>query len=428
MSFSEIVKKPLNRWTTADLENVCHLKVEESRTVEFKQDLGKQNSGKNWRKKGELQPGERDDLAKEIVALANTYGGIIVVGIVETKGKPNRAQSLAEPLPRIFDLADRLGDALAVRIDPPLRLLELQAVPLEDGADKGFLVIRVPASTSAPHGYGNPPMCFVRHNDKSTPMIMRDIQNLFWETRTKRERIEKELKSRSDQFQSFVSEVPHSRFVATRFTAVFEHSVSMTNLYDDLSTERIFQKAQHAIHREYHQYAIWPFNHVDWTPEPNGAQLSFEATNDVFGISGWWELDEIGVASFVGEMHGRTIGDLDGRVIDEYSPRSICQVAGWLIKLARSTLDFANEPNISLIADGEIKTGPGDVQILGGPRNFNTQESKVIRPIKVDLPNAAEQLRLFEQKIWSCFGMSKQNLQDVVINSMLDDEFGRSQN
>ena len=69
----------------------------------------------------------RDDLAKEVIAFANAYGGIVVVGIDETEDNPKRAKEIFSPqIPRVVDCAEQLTRALRGVIDPPLPLLEVR--------------------------------------------------------------------------------------------------------------------------------------------------------------------------------------------------------------------------------------------------------------------------------------------------------------
>ena len=100
--------------------------------------------------------------------------------------------SLADPLPLVYELADRLRASLGALIDPPIPGLEIGAVGDGDSG-AGYLVIGIPRSSTGPHGFSRPPQVFVRRDDRSEPATMRDILNSFWETRSNRERIEQEL-------------------------------------------------------------------------------------------------------------------------------------------------------------------------------------------------------------------------------------------
>jgi predicted HTH transcriptional regulator len=52
----------------------------------------------------------RDMSAKEVAAFAHAYGGVIIVGIVETDEKPPKAKDFVETLIQNYvDCAERIG-------------------------------------------------------------------------------------------------------------------------------------------------------------------------------------------------------------------------------------------------------------------------------------------------------------------------------
>ena len=104
----------------------------------------------------------RDDIAKETVAFANAYGGVILVGIEETDDNPKRAKQIfSRQIPRVVDCAEQLSRCLNGIIDPPLPMLEVRGVP-SDVLGNGIIFVRVGPSPMAPHGFGRPPRAYVR--------------------------------------------------------------------------------------------------------------------------------------------------------------------------------------------------------------------------------------------------------------------------
>jgi hypothetical protein len=131
----------------------------------------------------------RDDIAKEVVAFANAYGGILIVGIEETDDNPKRAKSItSQQIPRVVDCAEQLDRALRSIIEPPLPMLEMRGIVSE--GDRGVLLVRVGSSPSAPHGFGRPSAAYVRRGSNSEPLTMRDLQSMFFERRTRLERVQ----------------------------------------------------------------------------------------------------------------------------------------------------------------------------------------------------------------------------------------------
>jgi hypothetical protein len=51
----------------------------------------------------------------------------------------------------------------------------------------------------APHGVGRPPKAHVRRGSAKEPLTMRDLHNLFWESRTRQERVQ-QLRSERREF------------------------------------------------------------------------------------------------------------------------------------------------------------------------------------------------------------------------------------
>ena len=82
-----------------DIANLVSQQVEEGIRLEFKRELPTSDgqSDRWMRDQSAIGRVARDDIAKEVVAFANAYGGIIIVGIDETEDHPPRAKNLASP-------------------------------------------------------------------------------------------------------------------------------------------------------------------------------------------------------------------------------------------------------------------------------------------------------------------------------------------
>jgi hypothetical protein len=190
---------PTHEITFAEIEQLASSQAEEGPTLEFKETLST-SDGKpdRWfRDQSGVGRVARDDIAKEVVALANAYGGIVIVGIAETDDNPRRAQRLASPLmPRVVDCAEQLAQSLRDLVEPPLPQFEVRGIP-RTAAGEGVVFIRIGSSPSAPHGFGRPAASYVRRGANSEPLTMRDLQSMFWESRTRIERIERRREEQS---------------------------------------------------------------------------------------------------------------------------------------------------------------------------------------------------------------------------------------
>jgi len=185
-----IHQKALADIVWADLEALVVGTVAEGPNLEYKRTLADPNGGDDPWIKGQDRIGRpaRDELAREIVAFANAYGGLLLLGVDEKKGS-GAAQALA-PLPRCTDLAERLQRAIGDIVDPPMPGFDVRAIPSPEGDGRGIIALRVSASSAAPHGYAEPPQTYVRRGTSATPMTMRNLQAVFWDARTRRERVD----------------------------------------------------------------------------------------------------------------------------------------------------------------------------------------------------------------------------------------------
>ena len=85
-------------------------------------------------------------------------------------------------------------------------MLDVRGV-VSSATGEGVILIRVPSSPSAPHGFGTPPAAYVRHGSESKPLSMRELQSMFFERRTRLERVT----SRQNELSAFAQELWASR-------------------------------------------------------------------------------------------------------------------------------------------------------------------------------------------------------------------------
>lgn len=93
-------------------------------------------------------PTQKDELRKDVTALANAAGGVLVFGIADDEGVATKLVGVTEGLEK---LDGRLRATLRTRIEPPLDGIDVQAVASSSDATRGCLIVLVPASTRRPH-------------------------------------------------------------------------------------------------------------------------------------------------------------------------------------------------------------------------------------------------------------------------------------
>ena len=162
--------------TLGDVAQVCTDQISEGTDFELKSDLPTRDGRSDaWHGGGSFGDYARNEIAEEIIAFANTLGGVVCLGINETADHPKRAHS-PNPLPRVHDLARRLRQSVYGIIDPPLPVLEAAGVELASGS--GVVLLRVPPSRRRPHRHQVSKEVFIRRNDETVRISMREIQEL----------------------------------------------------------------------------------------------------------------------------------------------------------------------------------------------------------------------------------------------------------
>ena len=182
-----MLNKTLNDMTLVDIENL--IGVAEHQRLEFK----KWPQGIDYPKAPWVTGGIGDipkkDLAEEVCAMANSYGGDIILGI---KGGGEKEKSTAEKLvflPAIDKLKQIFEGSFRNLIEPPLSAIDMRTIVADaDGA--GILVIRIGRSHRRPHGVrdGKRYSVYVKSGEGKRPIDMREIQDLVIERRSFEER------------------------------------------------------------------------------------------------------------------------------------------------------------------------------------------------------------------------------------------------
>lgn len=111
----------------------------------------------------------REEFCKDVAALANAQGGILVIGVAEKRGK-GTAESLA-PFKPTDSLQQKFRSWLHARVHPGIPGVDMAPLYDPDDPDQGALVISVPASPEAPHLVGD-------HNSVGYPL--RDGTQTKW--------------------------------------------------------------------------------------------------------------------------------------------------------------------------------------------------------------------------------------------------------
>lgn len=122
--------------TKADLLKLIQDEIEESTVLEYKSSFAIQN--KKW----------KEELAKDVSALANSNGGNIIFGIREKEcDGGNSIPEKLLPVPNTEMSKDKLSQLLSSNIQPKIDGLEITYIPYDEKS--GFYVVFVPRSNTA---------------------------------------------------------------------------------------------------------------------------------------------------------------------------------------------------------------------------------------------------------------------------------------
>jgi hypothetical protein len=128
----DLLVLPLEEIKSEDIADLVDIAAEEGIRLEFKRDLATSDGRQDrWmRDQSGIGSVARDDIAKEVVAFSNAYGGVVIIGIDETDDHPKRAKQLSSPqIPRVSECAERLARALQSIIDPPYLCWKFGVLP-----------------------------------------------------------------------------------------------------------------------------------------------------------------------------------------------------------------------------------------------------------------------------------------------------------
>lgn len=162
-------EKPLDRLTIEDVNQLITSGICESPRIDYKREW--------WGKNDDA----RREMMRDISALANSYGGYLVLG-VETKGGSGsgvlECPTSIVGLERL-DYSERIMRSSRDNLDPPCKGIE--AVQIEVDDNRIVLIIQVPQSLDAPHmvTFKGLNQFWQRHGTDKQSMSTQEIRDMF---------------------------------------------------------------------------------------------------------------------------------------------------------------------------------------------------------------------------------------------------------
>jgi predicted HTH transcriptional regulator len=176
-----IYTKPANDIGWDDVDSFCQEGIPEGAHLDYKRDFP-------------------SNLEKTIAAMANTLGGVILIGVEEDdESKPKL------PLRGVKfqkGLSERVTSIILSNVTPPV-FPDIAVCRNSDG-DKAVVVIRVPQSHQTPHAINRNTQVYLRTGNRNSPEDLARIDEIEWlrEHRRKSEDLRDQIYRRAiDRFQ-----------------------------------------------------------------------------------------------------------------------------------------------------------------------------------------------------------------------------------
>jgi hypothetical protein len=144
----------------------------------------------------EYKSGWTDQIARSIAAMANTVGGVILVGVQEAPDGSPKLPPVGLPFER--GMAERVTDIVLGNVTPPV-FPDVQ-VCLDTTQTKAVVVIRVPQSHQTPHAIAGNAQVYLRTGNVNKPEDLATISDIGW----LQERRAKSLEMRNAMYQNAV--------------------------------------------------------------------------------------------------------------------------------------------------------------------------------------------------------------------------------
>ena len=152
-----IYNKPIEQITWKDIEEFCAQEIKEGAYLDYKEDFP-------------------THLEKTLAAMANTFGGVVLIGIEETIENVPVKEIKGIPFER--GLEERVFNIIISNI-VPMFSPEVNVCKNEKG-DKAIVIIRIPQSLNSPHAIESNTKVYIRTGNVNTPEELAKIDRVDW--------------------------------------------------------------------------------------------------------------------------------------------------------------------------------------------------------------------------------------------------------
>ena len=144
----------LNIKKQSDLENLIKDGVFENSILEYKQEFvankpKEEDTKRNSKKKLNLSEDDKKELAKDISAMANSNGGVVIYGVTEEKNEDGyKVPTNLKPIPFIEMDKERLSRLIIATITPVIEF-EIDCIPSDSDTGSFYYIITISKSMTA---------------------------------------------------------------------------------------------------------------------------------------------------------------------------------------------------------------------------------------------------------------------------------------
>ena len=313
----DVLSKPIDEIGRPEIQALIDLEVPEGEEIEFKKEPpGDEGRPDPWMEGAKLGIYAKNRILKEVIAFANAYGGVLLIGIDESDDNPAVANSIT-PVPRCADLAESLKLVFRDRVEPQLVRIDIKGVETEDDGS-GVVIIRVGKSRLAPHRVTRTLICPIRRADRSEEMTMREIQDMTLNVSRGLQGVKQKLSERSLRFrEEFDSIEPRDDKFGIRLTAVpVADEIRIDSVFRQGTVDERYDVSWREVVQQHsgaeRTLAIPPdFRSLYWWPLLRGARAEDHVPNTAYPpwSNGYREiycdgLLELGLVSIADEKYG----------------------------------------------------------------------------------------------------------------------------
>ena len=178
-----LYRKPLNDIDLADVQKFLEQRTPENTVLDYKRTFP-------------------NDLAKSIAAMANTFGGLILVGVDEDKEEgESRPKLPIAGIPFERGLEEKVSSISIDSISPPV-VPDVRVISLNDNG-KAIIIIRISQSAESPHAISTNTKIYVRTGNRNSPEQLADLNRIQWLFNQRQRSVDFRKKLAKDAYRRF---------------------------------------------------------------------------------------------------------------------------------------------------------------------------------------------------------------------------------